>query len=267
GNPNGKHSPNWSGYIIDGGPFTKIVGHWTVPTVTNDAGSHSDTWVGIDGHSSEGLIQAGTTQDWNSGVLGIGAGPVYYALYEVSPAPPYKFGFAVNPGDHITVIIVCGGEPQPPCGPNIPKTWLITMINDTQNWNTSVTVSYTGPLNSAEWIEEAPSTCSSVSCIVPLADYHLVTFDTGWVNAGGSLNLNPSQSYNMVQGGVTVSSPSNPNRTLDGFSIAFGGTPGGNGGGATDCTTSGCRGGLVCCTCNVPAACTTDANCQRLCHQ
>src|SRR5262249_40886574 len=71
GNPNGKHSPNWSGYIIDGGPFTKIVGHWTVPTVTNDAGSHSDTWVGIDGHSSEGLIQAGTTQDWNSGVLGI----------------------------------------------------------------------------------------------------------------------------------------------------------------------------------------------------
>lgn len=34
-----------------------------------------------------------------------------------------------------------------------------------------------------------------------------------------------------------------------------------------DCTTRGCKNGLVCCDCTSPARCTTDAHCKELCRK
>src|SRR5260370_19971638 len=48
GNPSGGTAPNWSGYASARGPFTSIMGQWTVPTVQPDGGDVSSSWVGID---------------------------------------------------------------------------------------------------------------------------------------------------------------------------------------------------------------------------
>jgi hypothetical protein len=222
GNPSGGTSPNWSGYAITGGPFASISGQWRVPAVTGDAGSASTTWIGIDGDQfgNNTLIQTGTEQDWSSG-----AGPSYSAWWEVLPAAETAFPTSgpVLPGDLMVASIWLTGTTGPM--PGEPQTWAIVLTDSTQNWTAGVQVTYSGMLDSAEWIEEATADCSPSSCsISALADYGVTQFDgQDFVNTG-SPNLNASESINMVQGGATVSSPSNPDGDLDGFSVAFGGT-------------------------------------------
>jgi hypothetical protein len=258
GNPSGTSSPNWSGYAISGGPFTSITGQWNVPTISGDAGSASSSWIGIDGATNSSLIQVGTEQDWNSGILGIGEGASYYSWWEVLPAVETKLPNPVFPGNvmyaEITRTNAAAG------------TWLIELINTTLAWTVTVQVTYTGPGASAEWIEEAPSTCLTTACVLPLADYSLTNFDDESTN-NGSANLTASESINMVQGGVTVSSPSDPG--CAGFNVLFGGVspaaPDCNGPGR-DCSTIHCGTGLVCCDCTV-TVCTTKARCQRMCSE
>jgi hypothetical protein len=225
GNPSGTTTLNWSGYGLLGGPFKTIVGRWIVPTVQNDAGARSLTWIGIDGFGNSSLIQVGTGQDYSSGnILGIGDGPQYYAWWEILPAPLTKIRtdqFPVSPGDQMLAIIAPVGG-QAVTVPNTAAPWSITLNNQTQHWTFITTPTYGGPLSSAEWIEEAPLVGC---CIVPLADYGSVTFDVfDWVNAGASPAFTPAQAINMVQGGVTVSTPSNPDGDVDGFTVTFGGT-------------------------------------------
>ena len=224
GNPSGGTSTNWSGYALtSGGPFTTVVGQWTVPTVQGDAGSVSSSWIGIDGDGNSSLIQVGTEQDYSSGNLfGIGDGPSYSAWWEILPASSTSISNPVSPGDQMLAIITpaAGGTPAP----NTSAQWSITLINKTQHWTFNTIQSYSGPLSTVEWIEEAPTECGLFGCSQgTLADYGMATFDVfDWINAGASPNFTASESINMVQSGATVSTPSNPDGDADGFTVMFG---------------------------------------------
>jgi Peptidase A4 family len=268
GNPSGIPSPNWSGYVVGaggvGGPFTQVSGSWTVPTVTGDGGSASSAWIGIGGFTSSSLIQVGTDQDWNSGVLGIGEGPSYSAWYELFPASSVTIPNKVNGGDVMYAQITQS---------NPLSTWTISLSDTTLGWTYTVQVTYSGDQDTAEWILEAPSSCLGNGCVETLADYHFTHFEAAAVPDIG--NLNPNQTFNMVQGGITISSPSDPaDPTVcgyQGFDVAYGGTsppPPDCTTTTSDCSTKHCSSPSVCCDCVGPApVCTSPANCQRMCKQ
>jgi hypothetical protein len=222
GNPSGGSTPNWSGYAQVGGPFTGIVGEWTVPTVQSDGGSVSSTWVGVDGFGNTSLIQVGTEQDYSGGFLGIGAGPQYSAWWEILPASSTSISNPVSPGDDMLAIIaptIAGAA-----SPNMPATWAITLMDRTKNWNFTTLQTYSGPLSTAEWVQEATTECGLFGCSIgSLADYGSVTFDVfDSINLDASPLFTASQAINMVQGGSVVSTPSNPDGDDDGFTVAYG---------------------------------------------
>jgi Putative Ig domain len=222
GNASGRTSPNWSGYVLDGGPFTGIEGEWTVPTVQNDGGNVSCTWIGIDGDGNTSLIQVGTEQDYYGGFLGIGAGPQYYAWWEILPASQTSIPGQVSPGDQMLAIInpVVSGTAKP----NTTTSWAITLMDKTKGWTFTTTQSYAGPLSSAEWIQEATTECGLFGCSInAIADYGSVSFDVfDAIDSGTAPGLTPAAAMNLVQGGATVSTPSNPDGDADGFTVAFG---------------------------------------------
>jgi hypothetical protein len=213
---------NWSGYIVPGGPFASAVGSWTVPTVFGDAGQYSATWVGIDGVGAVPLIQVGTEQTYSDGFLGLfGGGPSYNAWYEVVPADAVTIPNPVSPGDKITAFVIYGGQGMPTAG--VSADWYVYMNNETQNWFYTAKVSYGGPVNSAEWIEEAPTLCGWFSCSVQkLADYGSVTFDGEDYLNSASPNFKTNQQLEISQWSNVVSIPSNPDADLDGFTLSYG---------------------------------------------
>jgi hypothetical protein len=79
---------------------------------------------------------------------------------------------------------------------------------------------YVGPQTSAEWIEEAPTVGGRVA---PLAHYAPTTFDARTVN-GINPRLTTSNGGVIIQKGVQVSTPSNPDTDTDGFNSAYGAT-------------------------------------------
>jgi Peptidase A4 family len=162
-------STNWSGQIASGTTFSQIAGNWAVPSVqpTQYSGA-SATWLGIDGgpSSPDSIIQTGTAQ--NTG----GGNTTYYAWYELFPAPPVIL-WGVSPGDQMTARITQNGG----------STWTI-FIQDTSNGNTTTQpVTYGGPGDSAEWIEELPTAVGMPQPVLP--NFGSATFaDMSYVRAG-----------------------------------------------------------------------------------
>jgi hypothetical protein len=163
----------------------------------------SSAWVGIDGFNNSSLIQAGTESDYYSGSAH------YDAWWEILPAAETPIAtIAVHPGNVMTASIThLAGS-----------SWQITITDTTTGASLTTTQSYTGPQTSAEWVEEAPTVGSSVAT---LANYGHTTFDPETVN-GVSPSLTASEGGVMVQNGVRVSTPSNPDNDLDGFNAAYG---------------------------------------------
>lgn len=126
--------------------------------------------------------------------------------------------------------ITIGGDGKP--NPGSPMIWTILLEDTSAGWSSFSTVSYSGMLDTAEWIEEATTTCSCFlgficSCgVANIADYGSVTFDVGdLMTPGGDPNFNfatesssISQSFN---GGTICSTPSSPDADGDGFTVAF----------------------------------------------
>jgi hypothetical protein len=170
--------------------------------------SYSATWTGIDGFQNNGLIQAGTEQDYYN------HSAHYFAWWTTSGLgfSPQSV-FTVSPADQITVSI------------QQTKTsgiWDVS-IADTTNGNSfeKKDVSYSGPLTSAEWIEEAPTIGGHVAA---LANYGTATFDHGTAN-GTSPGLTASDNGVMVlRHGQQISTPSNPDSDGDGFTVQYGAT-------------------------------------------
>jgi hypothetical protein len=253
-------SANWAGYVVGGSSsatrFRSASGSWVAPTAKCTSGqSFSSFWVGLGGSdsgsssmsdsgswsdpsaasgsgSSTSLEQAGTEADCNAD-----GSATYSAWYELVPSPPVKVGMAVHPGDHITSKVTVDGS-------NVT----IQLSNATTGGSFTKTLQVSDPdVSSAEWIAEAPSTCSQgVSGCTPLslADFGTVQFsgasatttdghtgtisDSDWQTAAVQLSAGASQSgYGDAQfasystsAGATPSSLSSDGAS---FSVAWSG--------------------------------------------
>ena len=195
-------SSNWSGYAVTGGPFTAATGQWRVPTVSATAGAtYSSSWVGIDGFNNSNLIQTGTEQDYYGGAAH------YYAWWEILPAPETVISsMTVHPGDTMTASVTRVST----------GVWTIAINDGSQHF--SIQEAYSGPLTSAEWIEEAPSVGGRTAT---LAHYGSTVFDPGTVN-GAAPGLTAANRGVMVQHRKQVSTPSSEDSDADGFAVAYG---------------------------------------------
>ncbi len=241
-------STNWSGYAVttpgvtvtntpNGGPYSDVTGTWTAPSITCTPGATtaSAVWVGLGGYftNSNALEQAGTAADCDSSGT-----PSYYAWYELVPANSVTVPIRINPGDVITTSVVGSGA-------NV----LVQIKDRTRNVSfTKRLVATNIDYTSAEWIVEAPSSCSSNNFCrqLTLSSFASVTF--GKIAAlangqGGTLTANPgwtSIPINLVPqsrrffgnvdstsgqgaGGANVSTPTVDGR---GFTATYTSTPG-----------------------------------------
>jgi hypothetical protein len=185
-------SDNWSGYVLSnyqtGQSYTAMQGAWTVPSVTSSYPSnartweYSSSWIGIGGSCEDAacantdstIIQIGTEQDAYSD----GTTTDFYAWYELLPANQVVIPYTVSPGDALTASITCVGS----CS-SATQTWTIALTDATAGWTYSKTVSYAASELSAEWIEEATSTCDRRNCtIAPLPDFGQASFTRSTAN-------------------------------------------------------------------------------------
>jgi hypothetical protein len=167
-------STNWAGYSVLGldpaNPmsFTSVTGTWRQAAAacsTGHGSSASAVWVGLGGYStsSQALEQIGTDADCSSS-----GRASYYAWYELVPEPPVNLTFKINPGDTITTSV------------NVTGNTVLLQIKDRTRGTvfTKRATTSTIDLTSAEWIAEAPSSCSrSSDCTpLPLANFGSVGF-------------------------------------------------------------------------------------------
>ncbi len=204
GSATGWASSNWSGYAVTGGTYTSATATWVVPSVSaTRKASYSSAWVGIDGFNNNNLIQTGTESDYYQGSAH------YYAWWEILPAAETRISsITVHPGDVMTASIT-----QTSTG-----HFSIT-ISDNHGGSFTTSQAYSGPLSSVEWIEEAPTVGGRIATLAHYSSPD--TFDPGTAN-GANPHLVAYEGGVMVQGGVQVSTPSNPDSDSDGFNMAYG---------------------------------------------
>jgi Peptidase A4 family len=258
-------SANWAGYVVGGSSsatrYKSVSGSWVVPTVKCTSGqSYSSFWVGLGGSgsgssstsasdsgswsdpssmsgsasgssSSTSLEQAGTEAD-----CGADGSATYSAWYELVPSPPVKVGLSVHPGDHVTSKVTVDGS-------NVT----VQLSNTTTGQSFEKTLQASSPdVSSAEWIAEAPSTCTqgASNCTpLSLADFGTAQFsgasatttdghtgtvsDSNWQTAAVTLSPSASQSgfgdaqftsYDSSSAGATPSSLSSDGSS---FSVAW----------------------------------------------
>lgn len=168
-------SSNWAGYAaIAADPavpvaFTDVTATWRQPrgTCTVGRASSSAFWVGLGGYdpASTALEQIGTAVECD----GQGRTPSHYAWWEVVPAASVQIPLRIAPGDTVTAAVLVDGQKV-----------VLSLTNVTRKTRFSKVLTVTQPLDtsSAEWIAEAPSTCSSFTrCrVLPLTNFGTVTF-------------------------------------------------------------------------------------------
>ena len=201
-------STNWSGYAVTGLTYTQVKGTWKVPTVKAQSGNrYASDWVGIGGFSDGTLIQAGTSEQIQGGVIS------YNAWTEIIPAPEVPIpGLTVHPGDSMTVTV------RKVSGVN---RWSITVKDTTKSESFTKAFAYASTQASAEWIHEAPTVNGSQSV---LALTNNVTFTAGTVNgstkiAGGGT---PASIQMVTSAGKPEATPSLLSTKGDAFAVADG---------------------------------------------
>jgi len=202
----GWSSANWSGYAITTSQsFYEVSGTWIVPKVApSKQSTFSATWVGIDGFNNNYLIQTGTEQDYYFGSAH------YTAWWSDS-----NVGFVEQP---LNISISPGDKMYANIDKVSSSSWDITLTDVTTNASVTISVSYPGPGESAEWIVEAPVVNGRIAT---LANYGQTTFDLGTQN-NSSPAFTLSDAGFMVRHNRVVSIPSGPDSDADGFNIAYG---------------------------------------------
>jgi hypothetical protein len=172
-------SSNWSGYAISdastiaGQPttapltFKSVTATWTQPKAICTAGSESYSafWVGLGGFatSAPGLEQIGTESDCTAS-----GKAAYFAWYELVPAPSVAIPLKIRAGDTVTTSV------------NVIGTDVLVQVKDrTRRTSFTKHLQMAAPdLSSAEWIAEAPSSCTGGGrcTVLPLANFGSVTF-------------------------------------------------------------------------------------------
>jgi hypothetical protein len=178
-------SSNWSGYAAVApadatAAFSDVTATWVQPKVKCSAGRGDSAafWVGLGGDlvDSQSLEQLGTEADCDAG----GAAPTYGAWWEIVPAASVAIPLKIRAGDRVTAAVLVRGQ-------------TVTMSLKDTTRRTRFAKTITAPqqldVSSAEWIAEAPSTCSaSGRCrALPLTQFGSVTF----TNAAATANAHP----------------------------------------------------------------------------
>jgi peptidase A4-like protein len=166
-------SSNWAGYAVTPTPggsvtsFSNVYGSWVQPAVSCSSGapSFSAFWVGLGGvtEGSTSLEQIGTAADCTASGT-----PTYSAWYEILPAPPVWLRPAITPGDRVSAAVTVSA-----------RTVSVRLRNLTRHTVANAKRKLAAPdLTSAEWIAEAPSTCTgSGRCTtLPIANFGSVDF-------------------------------------------------------------------------------------------
>jgi hypothetical protein len=173
-------SLDWAGYAATGAVFSNVAGSWKQPTATcpKNQVQQAAFWVGIDGFSGSDptVEQVGTDSDCTKGGGKKGGGPSYYAWFEMYPHAVVVLSgstYPVVPGDLITASVSVSG-----------LVYTLT-VSDGSKWHFSTNqTSQTRPQNSsAEWIAEAPSSCTGSKCkALPLANFGSMAFTSASAN-------------------------------------------------------------------------------------
>jgi hypothetical protein len=223
---------NWSGYA-ESGSFSGVTATWSVPAVAaSTSPTFSSAWVGVDGFGNSSLIQTGTEEDYYNGAAH------YTAWWEILPAAETALPatYAVSAGDRMKAAIYeTTTTVGPGKGAGHAHLWVITLSDTSRRWSYTTTQSYNGPGSSAEWIVEAPTVSGKTSTlahytITPPAgsgDFDNAGFLTSLVSNGSPVYVNAGLNRAkdagvMIQNGVQVSTPGNPDSALTAFNAAYG---------------------------------------------
>jgi hypothetical protein len=174
-----------------------VKGSWTVPSVScTSSTTYAAFWVGIDGFTSSTVEQTGVLDECYQGTA------YYYAWYEFYPSASVYLTsqVPVKAGDVIYAEVSYASS-----------KFTATLTDETTTKSYSVTVSVSGAKrSSAEWIAEAPSSCSRFSCFVlPLANFNIAYYGVDYTSIGftsyatinsvtGPLNSFGSSVYELV---------------------------------------------------------------------
>jgi len=161
-------SSNWAGYAVtDNGTaattgaapttFSNVSGNWTQPKAACTIGNqtYSAFWVGLGGFSdgSQALEQIGT--EANCSATGK---PSYSVWYELVPAAPVTIKLKLAAGDQFSASVGVTGT-----------TVALRIANLTRGTVFTKSLQMANPdLTSAEWIAEAPSSCTRFGGCRPL---------------------------------------------------------------------------------------------------
>jgi hypothetical protein len=200
----GMTSTNWSGYIIDGGPFSVTTATFNVPNLTAaPTRTVTSEWVGVDGSdpTDRSLIQAGVTEVYDRGSNLVR----FHAWWEILPALETVAPLTVRAGDRVRVSI----------GRVSSGLWRIEITNLTRGGDFATTQPYRGPGRTADWIVEAPSDRSGR---VETLGHYVPDVSFGDVRAAGPQGA--LHALTMVQRGAVVSEVSH--LTRHGFSVTYG---------------------------------------------
>ncbi len=172
-------SSNWAGWVAlpsssSHASFSSVSGSWQVPKLSCSTGqsTYSAAWVGLGGYrpSSNALEQVGVDADCSR--LGQ---PHYDSWYELIPAAPVNVPISVHAGDQMTGSVTVHG------------THVTLRLRDLTTGARYSTTRRTSQIDvsSADWILEAPSSCTAAGCqTLPLADFGGVSFTAATATSG-----------------------------------------------------------------------------------
>jgi hypothetical protein len=203
-------STNWSGYAAYAAKYSRVHATWTQPAATCPVAQHqyASFWVGLDGYTSNSVEQLGTDSD----CVGVNH-PVYYAWYEMYPAGSVQLSsttYPVHVGDSLTAFVKAA-----------KATFTLSLTNNTAHWTfTTTQTSATAQKSSAEWVAEAPASCTSSGCtLLPLANFGTIKFTATTATSGGvsgPITAYTNDEIVMVTSGGTVKAQ--PTAVNKGFS-------------------------------------------------
>ena len=163
----GGFSSNWAGYVAETGYYTSVEATWTMPvSIPVGTASSNAEWIGIGGHGTPDLIQAGTLAIHQNGGL------TYYAWVEMLPLSAEFLHLQVRPGDSVTVSLQ----------ETSLNLWHLYFKNNATGEVYERNIPYVSSHTSAEWIEELPLVDGSLP---NLANFQSATFGNALVTENG----------------------------------------------------------------------------------
>ena len=151
------YSIPYSGYVANGpATYTSATAGWSQPAGScTSQNSGARFYIGLGGWNNSPSAAAGTDTDCSGG------SPVYYAWYKTSTSGFVTYGNAIQAGDNMVATITCTGG----------TTCTLDLADATANWGASVTVTLSGPPQSAEAFV-------GTNGLLPLTNFGTVNFAT-----------------------------------------------------------------------------------------